>query len=174
MTLDDVELVTIPGPEMQAAIANGAVDGAAVGVLNAQRMIKDGVAVKLLADSDVIQSGQGGVVIFGQRLLQPDNRAVAVRALAAYLKAVRELNDGGWQDPEIVSIIQKYTEMEPALIERSTKPTYDASGALDEASIMDIQAFQISRSYVEYSEALPVAGMADLTFLPEAVALLEQ
>jgi NitT/TauT family transport system substrate-binding protein len=174
LTLNDVELVTLPGTEMQAAIANGAVDGAVVGVLNAQRMIKDGVAVSLLADADVLQSGQGGVVVFGQRLLQPDNRAVAIRALTAYLKAVRELNDGGWQDPRIVGIIQKYTDMEPALIERSAKPKYSADGGLDEASVMDMQAFQMKRGYVEYKTAIPVAQMAELTFLTEALASLKQ
>jgi ABC-type nitrate/sulfonate/bicarbonate transport system substrate-binding protein len=137
-------------------------------------MIKDGVAVKLLADSDVIQGGQGGVVVFGQRLLQPNNREVTVRVLVAYLQAVRDLNDNGWDNPEIVSIIQKYTEMEPALIARSAKPSYEANGALDEASILDIQAFQLSRGYVEYKEALPVAQMTDLTFLSEALARMEQ
>jgi NitT/TauT family transport system substrate-binding protein len=174
LTLNDVELVTIPGTEMQAAIANGAVDGAVVGALNAQRMIQDGVAVSLLADADVLTGGQGGVVVFGQRLLQPANREVAIRVLAAYLKAVRELNDGGWQDPGVISIMQKYTGMEPALIERSAKPSYNAKGALDEASIQDMQAFQISRRYVEYSGALPLAQMANLTFVSEAVARLEQ
>ena len=174
LTLDDVELVTIPGTEAQVAIANGAVAGAAVGALNAQRMIKDGVAVSLLADADVLRGGQGGVVVFGQRLLQPTNRDVAIRVLAAYLKAVRELNDGGWQDPKIVSILQKYTEMEPALIERSAKPTYIADGTLDEASIQDIQAFQIKRGYVEYKTALSVAQMANLTFVSEAAARLKQ
>ncbi len=174
LTLDDVELVTIPGPEMLTALANGAVDGVIAAGLNTQRMIKDGVAVKLLADIDILQSGQGGVVVIGQRLLQPDNREVTIRALAAYLQAVRDLNDNGWDNPEVISIIQKYTEMEPALIARSAFPIFEPTGALDEASIMDIQAFQLSRGYVEYTEALPVAQMMDLTFLSEALARIEQ
>lgn len=174
LTLDDIELVTIPGPEMQAAIANGAVDGAIAGGLNTQRMIKEGVAVKLLADIDIMQGGQGGMVVIGQRLLQPDNREVTIRVLAAYLKAVRDLNDNGWDNPEIIGIIQKYTEMEPALIARNAFPLFASDGTLDEASILDIQAFQISRGYVEYSDALPVAQMTDLTFLSEALARIEQ
>ena len=174
LTLDDVELVTIPGGEMLAALANGAVDGAIAGGLNTQRMIGEGVAVKLLTDIDIMQGGQGGSVVIGQRLLQPDNREVTIRVLVAYLKAVRDLNENGWDNPEIISIIQKYTEMEPALIARSAFPLFETTGALDEASILDIQAFQISRGYVEYTDALPVAQMADLTFLSEALARMEQ
>lgn len=174
LTLDDVELVTIPGGEMLPALANGAVDGAIAGGLNTQRMINEGVAVKLLADNEIIQSGQGGTVVVGQRLLEPANREVTIRALIAYLQAVRDLNENGWDNPEIIGIIQKYTEMEPALIARSAFPIFEMSGALDEASIMDIQAFQISRGYVEYTEALPVAQMVDLTFLSEALTRIEQ
>lgn len=174
LTLDDVELVTIPGGEMLAALANGAVDGAIAGGLNTQRMINEGVAVKLLADNEIIQSGQGGVVVVGQRLLQPANREVTIRILVAFLQAVRDLNENGWDNPEIIGIIQKYTEMEPALIARSAFPLFESNGALDEASIMDVQAFQISRGYVEYTEALPVAQMTDLTFLSEALARIEQ
>lgn len=174
LTLDDVELVTIPGTEMLTALANGAVDGAIAGGLNTRRMIKEGVAVKLLSDTDILQGGQGGVVVVGQRLLQPANREVAIRVLAAYLKAVRDLNDNGWDNPEIIGMIQKYTEMEPAIIANSAFSLFASDGALDETSIMDIQAFQINRGYVEYKEALPVAQMTDLTFLREAVARVEQ
>jgi NitT/TauT family transport system substrate-binding protein len=174
LTLEDVELVTIPGPEMLAALANGAVDGAATAGSNTQRMIEKGIAVKLLADTDIMQGGQGGVVVVGQRLLQPANREITIRVLAAYLKAVRELNDNGWTKPEIVGIIQKYTEMEPALIARSAFFHFAIDGALDETSLMDIQAFQINRGYVEYKKAVPVAQMSNLTFLPDAVARAAQ
>jgi NitT/TauT family transport system substrate-binding protein len=174
LTLDDVELVTIPGPEMLTALANSAVDGAVTAGSNAQRMINEGVAVKLLADTDIMQGGQGGVVVAGQRLLQPANREIAIRVLAAYLKAVHDLNDNGWNKPEIIGIIQKYTEMEPALIANSAFFRFAIDGALDETSLMAIQNFQINRGYVEYKKAVPVARMSNLTFLPEAVARAAQ
>lgn len=174
LRLEDVELVTIPGPEMLTALANGAVDAAVAAGSNTQRMIKEGVAVKLLADTDIMQGGQGGVVVAGQRLLQPANREITIRVLAAYLKAVRDLNDNGWNKPEVISIIQKYTAMEPALIARSAFFRFALDGALDEPSLMAIQAFQINRGYVEYQKALPVAQMSNLTFLGEAVARAAQ
>jgi len=174
LTLNEIELVTLPGSEMLTALANGAVDAAVATGSNTQRMIKEGVAVKLLADTDIMQGGQGGAVVFGQRLLQPANREAAIRVLAAYLKAARELNDNGWDKPDVIRIIRKYTGMEPALIEHSAKLGYNANGTLDEASLQDIQTFQISRRYVDYSGALPMAPMANLTFVREAVARLEQ
>lgn len=174
LTLDDVELVTVPGGEMLVAIENGAVDGAVAGILNIQRMIGQGAAVPLLADTDVIEGGGGGGVVFGQRMLQPANREVAIRLLVAYLQAARYLNDGGWDDPEVIASLATYTGMEAAMIERSPRSVYAANGELDEAGMMDLQAFQISRGYVEYTETLPVAEMMDLTILSEALARLEQ
>ena len=174
LTLDDVELVTVPGGEMLVALENGAVDGAVAGILNIQRMISEQVAVPLLADTDVVDGGAGGGVVLGQRLLQPANREVAIRLLVAYLQAARDLNDGGWDDPEVVAMLAKYTGMEAAMIERSPRIVYAANGELDEAGMMDLQAFQISRGYVEYTEALPVTAMVDLTILTEALTRLAQ
>ena len=174
LTVNDVELVTIPGPEMQAAIANAAVDAAIVGSLNALPMIRNEVAVHLLADFDILPSGQGTVLAFGQRMLQPENREVAVRLLVAYFRAVSDLLDRGWDDPEIVSIIENYTEMMPAAIIASPKPYLTMDGALNMTSILDTQAFQLAGGYVLYQEPLAVEQMTDLSFLSEATARLTQ
>lgn len=175
LTLADVELVTIPGGEMLPAVQNGAVDGAVAGILNIQRMIGEGVAAPLLNNTDVFPTGgDAGGLIFGQRLLQPENREVGVRFLVAYLQAVRYLNDGGWKEPAVIASLQKYTGMEPALIEQSPVTNYSAVGEMDEAGILDVQAFQIDNGYVEYTEPLPVEQMAELSMLDEALARLDQ
>lgn len=174
LTLNDVEMVNIPGGQMLAALENGAVDAAVAGSLNIQKMIDEGAAVPLLSDIDVIEGGSGGGIVFGQRLLDPANREVGIRLLVAMLQAARYLNDGGWQDPEVIAALSKYTGMEAALIERSPHGVYAANGEIDEAGIMDLQAFQINYGYVEYTEVLPLAAIADLTMLSEALARLEQ
>lgn len=175
LTLADVELVTIPGGEMLAAVENGAVDGAVAGILNIQRMVGENVAVPLLNNTDVLPiGGDPGGLIFGQRLLQPENHEVGVRFIAAYLKAARYLNDGGWADPEVIAILQKYTGMEPAMIERSPVTTYSTVGEIDETGIMDVQAFQIENGYVEYTEPVPVEEMVELSMLEEALTRLDQ
>lgn len=174
LTLDDVELVTVPGGSMQVALENGAVDAAVAGTLNIERMVVEGAAVPLLANTDVITSGDAGGLVFGQRLLDPANREVAIRVLVAYLQAARYLNDGGWSDPEVVAALVTYTGMDAALIERSPVGVFAANGAVDEAGTMAMQAFQIERDYVEYTALLPLAAMADLTILEEALARLDQ
>ncbi|MBI3960722.1 MAG: ABC transporter substrate-binding protein, partial [Chloroflexi bacterium] len=173
LTVDDVELVTIPGGEMLAAVQNGAVDGAAAGILNVQRMIGEGVAVPLLNNIDAVETGDAGGLVFGQRLLQPENREVGIRFIVAYLQAVRFLNDGGWEKPEVVAILQKYTGMEPPMIARSPKIAFAEDGVIDEAGIQDVEAFQISQGYVEYTEAIPVEAMVELSMLAEALARLD-
>lgn len=174
ITLKDVELVTIPGNEMLTAVKNGAVDAAALGSLNAQRMIAEGVAVPLLRNSDVIPTGDvPGGVLFGKRLLQPENREAAIRFLAAYLKAARLLNEGGWDKPEVLAILQKYTGMEPAMIARTPRLVYSTTGELNEAYLGDIQNFQIEQGYVEFTEPIPLAQMVSPSLVKEAVTRLD-
>lgn len=174
LTLNDVEMVTIPGGQMLAAMENGAVDGAVAGILNIQKMISEGVAVPLLNNADVVESGAGGGVVFGQRLLDPANREVGIRLLVAFFQAARYLNDGGWEDPEVIASLATYTGMDAALIEQSPHGVYAVNGEIDEASMMDLQAFQINYGYVEYTEVLPASAMVDLAMLTEAMARLEQ
>lgn len=174
LTVNDVELVTIPGGEMLAAVQNGAVDGAVAGILNVQRMIGEGVAAPLLNNTDVLPTGgDAGGLVFGQRLLLPENREVGIRFIVAYLQALHFLNDGGWEKPEVVAILQKYTGMEPPMIARSPKIAFAENGAIDEAGIQDVQAFQVSQGYVEYTEPIPGEAMVELSMLAEALARLE-
>ena len=175
LTLDDVEMVTIPGSEMMVAVQNGAVDGAVAGILNVQRMIGEGVAVPLLNNVDAVSTGDAaGGLVFGQRLLQPENREVGIRFIVAYLQALRFLNDGGWENPDVVALLQKYTGMEPPMIARSPKIVFTEDGVLDVAGIQDVEAFQLNRGYVEYTEPIPAEQMADLSMLAEALARLDQ
>ena len=168
LTLDDVVVVTVPVQNIPAAISNGAVDAAILAAPNAVSMIRSGVAVRLLSDVDVLPSGQGTVVVFGQRLLQPDNREISTRLLTAYIKATRYILSTGWNSPEIVAIIQKYTDQQPQVITSSAKPQLSINGEIERASVLDIQAFQIARGYVLYKEPLSINQMTELSFLNEA------
>ncbi|MBI1298292.1 hypothetical protein GC175_25440 [bacterium] len=174
LTLDDVELVTIPGGEMLAAVENGAVDGVVAGILNVQRMVAQGAAVPLLNNTDVSPTGgDSGGLVFGQRLLQTENREVGIRFIMAILQAARFLNNSGWENPEVIAILQKYTGMEPAMIANSPVPVYSVTGELDEVGIIDMQSFQISRGYVEYAEPIPFEQMVEPSMLTEALSRLD-
>lgn len=174
LTLDDVEFVTIPGTQMLAALENSAVDAVVAGGLNMENMIAQEAAVPLLSTGDLPSVVDGRGIVFGQRLLDPANREVAIRILVAYLQAARFLNDGGWEEPEVIASLQKYTGMEPAMINRAVKDFFAADGVIDETSLMELQAFQVEQGYVEYTDAIPAAAMIDVTMVSEAVARLEQ
>ena len=174
LTLDDVIVVQIPVQDIPVAINNGAIDAAIVATSNATTMINNGVATKLLADVDVLPSGQGTVITFGQRMLKADNREVAVRLMAAYLKATRYLLSTGWNSPEIVSIIQKYTDLQPQVIRATSKPELAIDGEIEKTNVLDAQAFQISRGYVLYKEPLSIDQMTEMSFLNEAQQRLKR
>ena len=185
LTLDDVEMVTIPGGTFKMGSKSVESDERpqhqvnvkpfALSILNVQRMIGEGVAVPLLNNVDAVSTGDAaGGLVFGQRLLQPENREVGIRFIVAYLQALRFLNDGGWENPDVVALLQKYTGMEPPMIARSPKIVFTEDGVLDVAGIQDVEAFQLNRGYVEYTEPIPAEQMADLSMLAEALARLDQ
>ncbi len=64
--------------------------------------------------------------------------------------------------------------MEPALIAQTPVSVYAADGTVDEVGTLDMQAFQLSQGYVEFTETIPLAQMVDLSMLSEALARLDQ
>jgi ABC-type nitrate/sulfonate/bicarbonate transport system substrate-binding protein len=87
LTVDDVELVPIPFPDMPAALANKAVDLVVLPHPSAAKAINDGSAVVFMGGDEIAGTIQNGVMYFGQRLLDPANREIAMRFMVAFLKA---------------------------------------------------------------------------------------
>jgi NitT/TauT family transport system substrate-binding protein len=170
LTVDDVELISIPFPEMPAALANAAVDAAILPHPLAGRALGEGSAVALFEGDEIVDTPQNGVLYFGRRLLEAENREVAVRFLAAYLKAARELQGDGWRSDENVAIINTYTNVPEPAIKGGVAYFFDPNGAINEASLETIQAYHVGRGYTELAEPLPLAQIVDGTFLGEALS----
>lgn len=169
LTVDDVELVAIPFPEMPQALANAAVDVAILPHPLASRAIGEGAAAVMLEGDQIVDTPQNGVIYFGQRLLDPANREVGVRFLAAYLQAARDLFGEGWRADENVAIINQYTNVPPPAIQKGVAYFFDPNGVINRSSTEKIQAYHVSRGYTELSDPLPLEEIIDESFLEEAL-----
>ncbi len=169
LTLDDVEITTMPFPDMNAAFANNAIDAAFLPHPLAGQAIGEGYAVILVDGDEIYDSPQTGVLYFGKRLLAPENKEIGVRFLAAYLKAVRDLQGEGWFADEHVNIVSEYTHIPVPAIKSGVVMYFGVNGQINQSSVEDMIEYYVSQGYTELSEPIPFLELYESTFLDEAL-----
>lgn len=169
LTVDDVELVAVPFPDMPVALANAAIDAALVPNPLGESVVRDGSAVALPAYDEIAGEIQLSVIYFGKRFLEPENREVGVMFLEVWLRALREILDSNWSNEEDLAIIGEYVNLPPAVIQSSVKSQYDPDCEFMLPSLQEIQDYYLSRDYLEFSEPLPFSEFIDETFKDEAL-----
>lgn len=179
LTVDNVEIVTLPFPDMPQALANAAVDAAILPHPLAAITLRLGengeppIAGVLLEGDEIADYPQNGVVYYGKQLLDPENHEVGVRIMIALLNAAREVQGEEWRsNDEIINAINKYTNVPPPVIQNSIAFYFDPDGEINKASTEDIQGYQVSRGYTEFSVPLPLNHLIVDTFREDALARL--
>jgi len=168
LTLDDIQLETLAFPDAVAALQSGAIDAAMVGEPLATKAEQDGIAIRLLSDFPV-QNIQPTMIFANKKWLE-ENPELATGLVTAYLKAARDLTNGGFDDPATLAIIEQYTNVPADLIRESVKPVYSVNGAIDLNSINTLQQFFRDRGQLEYDENIDPAGFVEMQFVDGAIA----
>ncbi len=169
LTLDDVEIITMPFPDMNAAFANHAIDAAHIVRPLADQAIHDGNAVILIDGDEISDNSQSGLLYFGKRMLNPDNREIGIRLLVAWLKAVRDLYGEGWTNDEYVEITSKYTNIPAPVIVNGVEVYFGPNGELNQKFIENIMMYYFDQGYTELSQPLPLSKIVDTSFIDAAV-----
>jgi len=152
-----------------AAFANKAIDAAILTEPLASQAVKDGAAVILVGGDEIVDRMQISVMYFGKRLLDPAIGKVGVRYLMGHLKAMREVYGDGWKNEDIAGIVSEYTHIPVPVIQNSVKPYSEPNGAINEATIENVQKYFIERGYVDYDQVIPLSDMLNPNFLEEAL-----
>jgi NitT/TauT family transport system substrate-binding protein len=168
LTLDDVELITLPFPEMVVAFSNEAIDAAVLPFPLAGKAIGEGLAVILVQGDKIFDNPQTAVLYFGKRLLEPENKEVGIRFLTAYLKAARDLQGEGWFSDENVEIISTYTNVAAPAI-KSMSIYFGPNGELNQTYMENIMLYYLNNGYTEFTKALSLSDVIDSSFLDEAL-----
>ena len=167
LTLDDIDLQTIPFPDAVAALEGGAIDAAMIGEPLATLAERQGVAVRLAADFPV-QDIQPTAII-GNRDFLDQNPAAGVAFVTAYLRAARDLSGPGFRDPVNLAIIEEYTGVPADLTASSVAPIYFPNGEINAASLGTLQTFFLDRGQLEYDEPVDPTTVIDTTFVDAAL-----
>ena len=169
----DIEMTTLSYPNVNAALANGALFGAVQIEPFLSAALREGYAVDIMNSSEIYPGQQGGAVFYSGRFMT-DRRDVAVRFMAAYLKGTRWFNDylrGRADKKEFFEILKKYTTMDDAgLVARMRYPALNPNGYINLKSAEDDL-----RWYHEHGTVPKLPEMKDLvdhSFVDEALKRL--
>jgi NitT/TauT family transport system substrate-binding protein len=173
LTFDDVDQVALGFPEHVAALANKAVDASFTVEPSASAAVRQGLAVRIMGDDEIVPGHQLSVTIFSGAFAKRGDEPR--RFLRALLRGVRDFNDGlvngryaGPKGDALVAILAEYGPFKDPEIYRSFNTSYsDPDGALNLASIrQDLEIFRkagLIEGQVSAEQAI------DLSFLEAAV-----
>ena len=157
----DVETVDMPLPDHVAALKNKSVDAAASVEPGPALAVRNGDAVVIKSDDEILPNHQIAVLLYGEEFAL--KRPAAARSfMRAYLRAVRFYNGaladgrlGGPNADEVIAILSEATPIKSREIYKLITPTgMNPDGRVNKASLAHDLAF--------YAEQGLVKGAVDL------------
>jgi NitT/TauT family transport system substrate-binding protein len=150
LTIKDVNEVFLGFPEHVVALTNGAIDASVTTEPQATLAIASGVAVRFASSDSIYPNQELSSILFSQKFTT-ERRDVAVRYMAAYIKAARYYNDalkgGHYAGPtsaDVIDIIIKHTSLkDPALYKQLVPAGLDPNGRVNIPSLKhDLEIFR--------------------------------
>lgn len=151
LSYKDITVVTVPFQDVAAALKNKSIDAAMLGE-PFTTLGEDNGLVKVLTEDFV--NGEQPTAVYWNRDWAKKNPALATGFLKAYLKAVTDLENGGWTDPAIIAILEKYTQVPASVITRAARPYNDPTGKLNLDSFRKQEAFFREQGLLTYEGQL--------------------
>ncbi|MCK2036869.1 ABC transporter substrate-binding protein [Microbacterium sp. SSW1-49] len=171
LSVADVELVNLSPGDIPAALANGSVEASWSIEPISSAVIAQGIGHELLG-IDYQAGVELGAMVFNTEYV--DKHPAAVTAFtAAYLKAVKELEDGGWQDAATQEIIAEYTDLPVETLTSIALTTQDPSGAIDWEDVARQEQFFRDRDALEFDGDSGIQDIYRDDILSDAIALVD-
>lgn len=169
LTSKDVEVVAIPFQNIAQALDSGAIAGAMLGEPFATLGERQGQVHVL---NDRFLDGDQPTAVYYNSGWASKNPQLARGFMVAYLKAVRDLENGGWSDPATLELLSKYTNVPVETISAASRPFGEPNGTVNVASLQDQQRFFREQGRLTYEQPLDIPALIDATYAQEAVKSL--
>jgi NitT/TauT family transport system substrate-binding protein len=167
LTLNDINAIDIPSESEMEGYANKSITGSVAPEPDLTRILNGGNAVILARAEDVLGVFQSGLIAFGKNILV-DNPELGARFLAAYLKGVRQFNEG--KTERNMQIMIEATGESRELLQAACWPPVRDDGMIDFTGVDPFQQWAVSLDQMEK----PVSSeqFFDPSFLAAAQDLL--
>jgi len=155
LTSKDITLVTVPFSDVPAALQNKSIDGSMLAEPVTTQAEDQGLVTVLSED---FVNGDQPTAVYWNRGWAKKNPELSEGFLKAYLKGVADLENGGWQDPAVLTILEKYTSVPADVIKRASRPYNDPAGKLNLESFRKQEAFFRAQGLLTYENELDFAS----------------
>lgn len=169
MSVKDVEVVGIPFPNIAQALDAGAIAGAVLTEPFTTLGVRQG-QVKVL--NDAYLDGDLATIVFYNTEWAAKHPRLAQGFMTGYLRAVRDLESGGWADTATLELISKYTNVPVDVIRSASRPYSDPNGAVNVPSLANQQTFFRQQGRLTYDQDLDIASLVDVAYAQEAAKKL--
>jgi len=163
LTVDDVNIVTLPHADMGNALANGSIDMALPIEPFVTQIAETGIGVIWKRNDAVVPRQQVAVVLYSQQFAEAQP-ALARKFMLAYLKAARFYNDAfvkkdSTKKKEVVDILVRNTGVKnPGLYDKMVMPGINPDGRVNLVSLAAMQNWFLKRgsqkAFVDLSKAV--------------------
>lgn len=143
---DDVEIMDIPTAAKPEALEKGTIDLAFASEPWVTRILEAGHAVVWTPAQQVIPDFQTSVMVYGPTLLD-ENPDAGRRFMIAYLKAVRQYNQG--KTERNLEILAKHTGLDRELLTQACWSSFRDDGQINVQSVLDFQAWAVEKGYLD-------------------------
>jgi NitT/TauT family transport system substrate-binding protein len=167
LTLADMTAESISPPSLLDAAQNRSVDFISIGDPWITRLADTGAMAVWRPYQDVAPNMQFGILAFGQLLLR-DRPETGVQFMTAYLKAVRQYNEG--KTDRNIEIMAEYTKLDAGLLQRACWPPMKNDGSIDLTTILEFQTWAVGKCLLEAGS--PGEALWDSRFIDGANAAL--
>ncbi len=168
LTLDDIEIVNMPGPARIAALKSGAIDAAGAAEPMITQLETLGIGVVLAPYQDFVPGFHVSCIIFGPNLLEKNPR-LGRRFMVAYLEGVRQYNEG--KSDRNIEIIQKHTKLSADVLREACFVSIYSDGHVDTGVVQAVQNWTYDRGFTD--SKVPIDQVVDMSFVDYANKTLE-
>jgi NitT/TauT family transport system substrate-binding protein len=135
---DDVQFTPLPFPDMNPALANGAVDAAFHSEPLMSTALRQGIAVRIIGSDEIYPNQQLGIVGYGGGFIREQPEA-ARRFMVAYLRGLRDFVDAFSQNRDRAAVVQaliRHTPVkDPAVYDQMTPTGFNPDGYMNVESM---------------------------------------
>jgi len=146
LTLTDVETVFLQMPARLDAFAKGSIDVTLGSEPWVTRMLQAGHSVIWMPINHIVPNFQWAFLIYGPTLLE-NNPEAGKRFMVAYLKAVRQYNQG--KTKRNLEIIAKHTGLDRELLQKCCWRAFQNDGQINIDSILDCQSWALQKGFLD-------------------------
>ncbi|MDR7416211.1 MAG: ABC transporter substrate-binding protein [Armatimonadota bacterium] len=169
ISIEDVDLKTMPFPDMVPALETGAIWAGIISEPFPTIAEERGVGIRPLRKPPGAKPIPF-TFIFWNATWAERNRQLAQRFMVAYLRAGRDLAlDNGWRREDNMQLMAKYTGASLEIIRKARPHHLDPNLAVDVRQLEDQQRFYMRRGLLRYREPIPIERVFDFTYLRQAI-----